>query len=94
MMHRPCFLWAGAKASFFCQKHKRLKEHAEIRPLCRTHTSIYEANRMEYLTNAQQQAVEQLSKPEIVSSAVKLPSDLSFTIIVLGKDKVGLGDAS
>ena len=45
-------------------------------------------------TNVAVIAVELLSKPEIVSSAVKLPADLSFTIIVLGKDKVGLGDAS
>ena len=45
-------------------------------------------------TNVAVIAVELESKPVMVSSSIKLPSVLSFTIIVLGKLKVGLGDAS
>ena len=45
-------------------------------------------------TNVAVIAVELESNPVMVSSSIKLPLVLSFKIIVLGKLKVGLGDAS
>ena len=45
-------------------------------------------------TNVADIAVELLSNPVIDSPSVKLPIDLSFIIIELGKLNVGLGDAS